>query len=126
MTAPSKRLPFEPGGRTPPTCTICTGGASSRSSASARRRTSRSRRASTALRIDVDDQQRLLEADCACDDPAFVVEHARMPVEDQLVLSADGVAEGDEARVVASARDEHLLALDLLPHVERRSREIHE
>ena len=43
-----------------------------------------------------------------------------MAVEDQLVLAADGVAERDEARVVARARAQHLLALAVLADVERR------
>jgi hypothetical protein len=47
-------------------------------------------------------------------------------VEDQLVLAADGVAEGDEARVVSRSRHQHLLALDLLADVERRRADVHE
>src|SRR4029078_10406460 len=44
----------------------------------------------------------------------------RVAVEDQLVRAADGVAEGDEARVVARARGQHLLAFPILAEVERR------
>ena len=49
-----------------------------------------------------------------------------MAVEDELVLCAHGVHERDEARVVACADDQHLLALALLPDVERRRRDVHE
>jgi hypothetical protein len=45
-------------------------------------------------------------------------------VEDQLVLAADGVAEGDEACVVARAGGEHLLALAIAAEVERRGRDV--
>ena len=47
-----------------------------------------------------------------------------MPVEDELVLAADEVAEGEERAGVASPRHEHLLAILGLPHVERRSRQV--
>ena len=40
-----------------------------------------------------------------------MVEHERVAVEDQLVLAADEVAEGDGGEVVARALDEHPLAL---------------
>src|SRR6266542_6759871 len=63
---------------------------------------------------------------CARDDPALVVDHARMPVEDQLVLSAHRVTERDEARVVARAGHEHLLTLELLADVERRCAHVDE
>src|SRR5436190_20897893 len=72
------------------------------------------------LRVDLDDEQRLDESRCARDNRSLVVDHTRMPVEDQLVLAADRVAERDEARVVARARDEHLLALPFLADVVRR------
>ena len=91
-----------------------------RSRASARRRTSRRRRADRRDGIDVDDEQLLLEAGGARDHLAFVVEHDRVAVEDQLVLPADRVAERDEARVVARAHLQHLLALAVLADVERR------
>ena len=47
-----------------------------------------------------------------------------MAVEDQLVLSADRVAERDEARVVERAHLQHLLALAVLADVERRGRDV--
>ena len=78
------------------------------------------------LRLDVDDKQRFLETGCACQHVPFVVEHARVSVENQLVLSADRVAERDEARVVPRARHEHLLALFGASHVERRCRDVDE
>ena len=49
-----------------------------------------------------------------------------MAVEDQLVLPADRVAEGDEARVVACAGGEHLLALAVAVDVERRGGDVGE
>ena len=49
-----------------------------------------------------------------------------MPVEDELVLAADAVAERDEAGVVARARDEHLLALAVAADVERRRGDVDE
>ena len=78
------------------------------------------------LRLDVHEEQLLLEPRRPRNYRAFVVEHARVAVEDQLVLPADRVAEGDEARIVAGARDEHLLALDLLADMERRGADVHE
>ena len=49
-----------------------------------------------------------------------------MAVEDQLVLAADEVAEGEEGGVVARPRDEHLLAVLGLADVVRRRRDVHE
>ena len=77
-------------------------------------------------RVDVDDQQRLLESRRAGDDLALVVEDDRVPVEDELVLPPDEVAERDVARVVPCPRDEHLLAVLRLAHEERRGREVDE
>ncbi len=78
------------------------------------------------MRVDVADEQRFLEAGRAGQHLALVVEDERVPVEDQLVLPADGVAEGDEAEVVARALDEHLLAVALLADVEGRGGEVDE
>ena len=72
------------------------------------------------LRLDVDHEQRLLEAGRPREHLALVVEHDRVPVEDQLVLRADRVHERDVADVVARTRLQHLLALALLADVERR------
>ena len=105
-------------------CTTETGGGVSRSCSSARRRTSRRRRADHGLRVEVDDEQRLLEPRRPRDHLALVVEHHGVAVEDQLVLAADRVAQRDEARVVARAGDEHLLALAVLVEVERRRRDV--
>ncbi len=71
-------------------------------------------------RLDVDDEELLGEPGRAGDDLTGVVDHDRVPVEDELVLAADEVAEGEERAGVASPRDEHLLAVLGLPHVERR------
>ncbi len=76
--------------------------------------------------IDLGEEQGLLESRCAGDYLPLVVQHDRVPVEDELVLAADAVAERDEARVVAGTRDEHLLALSVASDVERRSGEVHE
>ena len=78
------------------------------------------------LRLDVDDEQSFLEAGRAGEHRAFVVQHARMSVEDQLVLAAHRVAERDEARVVPRAGHEHLLTLVRPADVERRRREVHD
>src|SRR5207244_5106785 len=69
-------------------------------------------------RLDVDNEERLLEAGPAREQVTLLVEHERVSVEEQLVLAADGVAEGDEARVVARAGGEHLLALAVAKQVE--------
>ena len=76
------------------------------------------------LRIDVDDEQRLLEAGRPCEHVPLVVDHAGVPVEDELVLGADRIAERDEAGVVSRAGDEHLLALSFLSDVVRRSGDV--
>ena len=70
--------------------------------------------------IDVDDEQLLLEPGGAREHRALVVEHDRVAVEDQLVLAADGIAERHEAGVVERTHAQHLLALAVLAHVERR------
>src|SRR6266545_1100070 len=78
------------------------------------------------LGLDVCEQQRLLESGSACDDPSLVVEDDRVPVEDQLVLPADGVTESDETGVVARSRDEHLITLAIAADVEGRRGDVHE
>ncbi len=77
-------------------------------------------------RVEIDDEQLLLEARRPGEDGALVVEDDRVPVEHQLVLAADEVAEGEVCRVVARARHEHLLSILGLADVERRGREVHE
>ena len=77
-------------------------------------------------RVDVDDEQCLLEPGRPRDDLTFVVEHDRMTVEDELVLTADEVAERKVRRVVARPRDEHLLAILRLADVERGGGEVDE
>jgi len=49
-----------------------------------------------------------------------------VPVEDELVLPADGVAERDVHTVVPCARPEHLLALAVLEQMERRRGDVHD
>ena len=65
-------------------------------------------------RIDVDDEEVLLELRAARHDLAGRVDHQAVPVEHQFVLSAHGVAEGDEATVVRCPLPEHPLTLDTL------------
>jgi hypothetical protein len=77
-------------------------------------------------RLDVDDEQVLLEARCARQDLSGVVEYDRVPVEDELVLPADEVAEREVRARVARARDEHLLSILGLSDVEWGGREVHE
>ena len=64
--------------------------------------------------VALDDEQRLLEPGRAGDDLSVGVEDERVPVEDELVLSADGIAEDDRAAVCACALGEHRLALAVL------------
>ena len=59
-------------------------------------------------------------------DLAGVVEHDRVPVEDELVLAADEVAEREVRARVARASDEHLLALLGLADVERGRGQVHD
>ncbi len=77
-------------------------------------------------RLDVDDEEVLLEPGRSRDDLARVVEDDRVPVEDQLVLPPDEVAEREERARVAGAGHEHLLALLRLADVVRRRRQVHE
>jgi hypothetical protein len=69
--------------------------------------------------FEVDEEEMLLEARCPRHDLARVVEHQRVPVEHELVLAADEIAEGEEGARVPGSRDEHLLALLGLADVER-------
>ena len=68
-----------------------------------------------ALEIDGRERQRLGELRRARDQPTLVVEHDRVPVEDQLVLASDEVAERHGAEVVARPLGEHPLARLALP-----------
>ena len=77
-------------------------------------------------RIDVDDEEALFEARCTRNDRTRVVEHHRVPVEDELVLAPYEVAEGEVRARVPRARHEHLLALLRLSDVERRRGEVHD
>ena len=77
-------------------------------------------------RLDVHHEQMLLEPRRPRDDLACVVEDDRVPVEDELVLSADEVAEREERARVARAGHEHLLALLRLADVERGRGQVHE
>ena len=74
--------------------------------------------------LDVDDEQALLEARAPARARSPRRRDERVPVEDELVLAADGVAEREEARVVPRARDEHRLALAVLADVERRGGQV--
>ena len=111
-------------GRALPTSITGASGAPPRSRASARRRTSRSRRPITSVGSTSTTSSASSNPGARATHLALVVDHARVAVEDELVLAADGVAEREEARVVARARDEHLLALALLADVERRRGEV--
>ncbi len=78
------------------------------------------------VRIEVDDEQRLLEPRRPSYDLALVVEHDRVAVEDELVLASHEVAEREVGGVVARSSDEHLLAVLRLAAVVRRRREVDE
>ena len=77
-------------------------------------------------RVDVDDEEVLVEAGRPSEYLSGVVEHDRVPVEHQLVLAADEVAEREERARVSGARHEHLLALFGLADVEGRRRQVDE
>ena len=76
------------------------------------------------LQVDCAERQRLDELRRARQHVALVVDHDRVPVEDQLVLAADAVAERDRAEVVARALDEHRLALAALAGEVGRGRRV--
>ena len=77
-------------------------------------------------RVEVDDEERFLEARGSSEHLAFVVEHDGVTVEQQLVLAADEVAESEVRGVVPGARHQHLLAVFGLADVVRRRREVDE
>ena len=77
-------------------------------------------------RVEVDHEQELLETGRPRDHLTLVVEHDGVAVEDELVLAADEVAEGEVGGVVARAGDEHLLAILGLADVEGGRREVDE
>src|SRR5205807_10446321 len=68
-------------------------------------------------RIDLADDQRLLELGRPGHHVTVLVDDDAAAVEDQLVLAADQVAEDDGREVVARALHEHLLALERLAGV---------
>ena len=70
--------------------------------------------------VDIGNEERLLEGRRPGDDVPVLVEHERVAVEDELVLTADRVHERDPAHVVTSPDGEHLLPLAALADVERR------
>ena len=72
----------------------------------------------------VADQQVLAELRRARDRRTGVVEHAGVPVEEQLVLAADQRAECDYRQVLAGALREHPLALGTLASVVGRSGDV--
>src|SRR5262249_32967285 len=75
-------------------------------------------------RLDVGDDEGLLEAGAARKQVALLVEQERLALEDQLILAAHRVAERDEARVVARACGEHLLAFAVAEKMKGRGGEI--
>ena len=76
--------------------------------------------------VEVDHQQVLLELGAAGHDPPRGVDDEAVPVEDQLVLAPDGVAEGHEAAVVGRPLGEHAFPLDALAPVVRRAGQVDE
>ena len=67
-------------------------------------------RAEDLVEVEVGDDEILLEGAPAGDALALLVEDERLPVEDELVLAADRVDEGQAHEVVGGARGQHLLA----------------
>ena len=76
------------------------------------------------VEVDRRKQQLLAELRRARDHLAVVVEHERVPVEDELVLAADERAERDGGDVVARPLGEHPLALEPLAGVVGRGRDV--
>ena len=69
-------------------------------------------------------EQMLLESGCPGQHLAVRVEHDRVPVEQQLVLTADRIAEDERHAVVLRPRRQHRFAILGLAHVERRCGEV--
>ena len=76
--------------------------------------------------VDVAHHERLLELRRPGDHLAVLVDRDAAPVEDELVLAPDQVAEQDGGQVVAGALHQHLLALVGLPGVIGRRGEVHD
>ena len=74
--------------------------------------------------LEVDDEQRLLEARRPCQHAAVALEDEGVPVEDELVLPADRVAQRDTNTALSCPRGEDGLALLGSPDVERRGGEV--
>ena len=74
--------------------------------------------------LEVDDEQRLLEAGRPGQHGAVALDEERVPVEDELVLAADRIAERDPNAALLRARREDGLALLRSADVERRRREV--
>ena len=74
--------------------------------------------------LEVDDEKRLLEAGRSCQHAPVALEHERVAVEDELVLSADRVAQRDTHAALARARREDRLAFLCPTDVERGGREV--
>ena len=71
-------------------------------------------------RLEVDDEECSSKPGARASDLAGIVEDDGVPVEDELVLAADEIAERDVGARVSRARDEHVLALLGLADVEGR------
>ncbi len=74
--------------------------------------------------LEVDDEKGLLEAGRPRDHAAVALDEERVPVEDELVLAADHVAEGDTHAALSGSRGEDRLALLRPPDVVRGCREV--
>ena len=74
--------------------------------------------------VHIGQQQLLAKLGRAGDRRAVVVDHARVPVEDELVLSADQSAECDAGKVVPGSLGEHPLTLGALARVVGGGRDV--
>jgi hypothetical protein len=72
--------------------------------------------------VELADEQLLLELPGAGEDAAATVDEGAAPVEDELVLATDQVAEGERGAAGACAIDQHLLPLIALAARIRRAR----
>src|SRR5215213_2056638 len=78
------------------------------------------------IRVQIHDQKVFFELISPRHEPTLRVEDDRVPVEDELVLAADEVAEDDVATVVGGPHAEHPLPECTLPPVVRGGRDVQE
>ena len=78
------------------------------------------------LEVDIAHEQLCAELPRAGDRLTGVVDHTRVPIEQEFILAADETAEGDAGEVVARPLREHALALQALARVVGGRRDVHD